>query len=223
MGCNVRVALIADIHAGLFERDAQINRLVSKLNSLDVDAVLVAGDWTYESHPDLDKVLSPFSKLKYPAYTVLGNHDNQQPGPPLEQKLKTSLERLGVSVIEGRSVRLGQCQLVGLGDNWAGDDLRDLRLIESTSRPRVALTHNPDTADILPSGFAQLILTGHTHGGQIRLPWLTAMVLKTATIRGFDRGLYLLRNTRLFITPGTGRIGMPFRFANPPVIDVLEL
>jgi predicted MPP superfamily phosphohydrolase len=87
------------------------------------------------------------------------------------------------------------------------------------------LAHNPDSAIALPSRQVALVLTGHTHGGQIRLPRVYKRVIPSQY--GFDRGEQLLQTpqgpVRVFTTVGTGEIGLPLRLFNPPTIDVLEL
>lgn len=226
--CGVRVALIADLHAGLFVRRAQLVELVERLNALDVDAVLVAGDWTYLPERDLRATFAPLAGLRHRSYAVLGNHDEQRPGPPLQKALREALGRLGVRVIEGQRVGLGRCELVGLGDRSAGLDERDLAALKmvrsaKAAAQRVVLTHEPNTAHKLGPDIASLVLAGHTHGGQVDLPVLTAAVLARIGRDGFKRGLYTLPDTRVFITSGTGMDHLPLRFRVPPTIDVLAL
>ncbi len=224
--CQQRIALISDIHAGLFVRESTLERLVDKLNALHVDAVLVAGDWTYEPTRDLDAYFSPFKQLHHPIYAVLGNHDESYPGPQLNTALRASLSRNGVRVIEGARVPLGGCEVIGLADHSADIDaekLKEVSLPNDAGLPTVVLTHNPDVAALLAPRQAQLVLAGHTHGGQIRLPFLTDIVLRAFTRGAYDHGIYKLAHTRLFVTSGIGMVGLPFRFAVPPTIDILEL
>ena len=226
--CGVRVALVSDIHRGVYGRDSHLAALVDKLNALPVDAVLVAGDWTYEPPRDLVAAFAPWSGLRHRSIGVLGNHDEQQPGPPLQRQLRAALQDHGLQWAEGRRITLGGCELVGLGDHDAGSDRRDLAAVLATpSRAdgtrRIVITHNPDTMAVLPRGFAALTLAGHTHGGQINLPLLTRAVLASRTAAGVQRGLYDLPEGRAFVTSGTGMSKLPLRLFMPPTIDVLRL
>jgi hypothetical protein len=226
--CGVRVALVSDLHLGTFWREHDLQRLVSKLNTLDVDAVLIAGDLTIEPSRNLKQVLAPLAGLRHPAFSVTGNHDEEHPGPPLTAALRQALAEVKIRSIEGQHVPLGQCELLGLGDLRSGSaatDLSQLRSDASAGPPtrRVVLVHDPDTALHFPRNFATLALAGHTHGGQIDLPWLTSHVLDRATRGHFRQGLYKLKNTRVFVTQGVGMSKLPLRFRVPPTIDLLTL
>lgn len=226
--CGVRVALVSDLHLGLYVREDQLERLVRQLNALDVDAVLVAGDWTYEPSHNLRAAFAPLGLLNHPIYGVLGNHEEQLPGAPLKEPLLRELRSLNVQWIEGRRVPLGRCELAGLGDLDAGNVARDLAALGKTrwSKPpaeRVLLTHEPDSVLQLPPASASILLAGHTHGGQIDLPWLTDALLRRISITGYKRGLYANERMPVFVTSGTGMAKLPLRFRMPPTIDVLVL
>jgi predicted MPP superfamily phosphohydrolase len=225
--CGMRVALISDLHVGLFVREPDLQRLVDRLNTLQVDAVLVAGDWTFEPGHDLRSTFAPLAGLRHRTLSVLGNHDEQRPGPPLRDDLQQALAAAHVEPIDGRRVPLGRCELQGLGDRSAGSAERDLAA--SRRQPwtvdrahRVMLTHNPDTVFDLEPDEAALLLAGHTHGGQIDIPVFTKHLLAHATDGGFRQGLYELKNARVFVTPGVGIDKLPVRFRVPPTIDVLS-
>ena len=93
------------------------------------------------------------------------------------------------------------------------------------SGPTLVLAHNPDSAIALDPARVALVLAGHTHGGQIRIPWLYRHVIPSQY--GFDRGEQFLHTphgrVRVYTTVGTGEIGLPMRLFNPPTIDVLDL
>jgi len=224
--CGMRVALVSDIHSGLFGRSGQIEALVSELNAQDVAAVLIAGDFTYEPERDLRRALGPLAALRHKTYAVLGNHDEASPGPVLREPLLKTLADLRIEVIEGRRVPFGRCELAGLGDYLSGEMAQDVKRLESVkplAKPgqRIVLTHDPDTQLHLPENYAGVLLGAHTHGGQINLPWLTDAMLARTGEGGFKRGLYERPNMRVFVTSGTGMVKLPLRFRMPPTIDIL--
>ncbi len=87
------------------------------------------------------------------------------------------------------------------------------------------LTHNPDTAlSYAPNHYPDLTLAGHTHGGQVRIPYLYKRMIPVLGVDIlWDQGLYRYKNGQVFVTSGIGEVGLPLRFLIPPVIDVLEL
>lgn len=226
----VRLAVIADVHWGLFFRDGQLRSLVERLNTLDVDAVLVAGDWTHEPPPDLETGFAPLAQLRHPVFGVLGNHDVESPGPPLTEALREALQAQGVQLIEGVDVPWKGWSLVGLDDHWGGSPGRQVsKLWPEGSMPRsvsnrIVLAHQPDTLALIPEKGAFLALAGHTHGGQIWIPGLTPWWLrKTNSEQPWWNGLYEAPLGHVFVTPGVGTVGLPARLAVPPTIDVIEL
>jgi len=226
-GVHARIALISDIHLGIYKNSGFLERVVTRINALPVDAVVIAGDLTYEpGSGSLQEMFSPLAHLQRPVYAVLGNHDQQAPGADIDQALRTALTGNGVRIIEGRIAGTGSgYRLAGLGDHWAGNDDPAFLKAAQTAMPTLVVVHNPDSAMRLAPADAALVLAGHTHGGQIRIPWLYRKVIPTAY--DFDRGEQLAHtprgDVRVFTTTGLGEIGLPMRLFNPPTIDLLYL
>lgn len=220
----LRLALVADIHWGLFGRDGQLQRLVDRLNALEVDAIVVAGDWTYEPKRDLVGGLAPLSQLRAPVFGVLGNHDLRAPGPDVEQTLRHALQTHRVQLLEGKRLAWRGWELVGIDDLWGGHPEAQIATLLTTPSPsRLIVSHQPDAVARFPRNAAFLTLSGHTHGGQITLPYLKRHVLESGTLNPWWDGLYSTESSRLFVTPGIGMISLPARLGVPPTIDVLEL
>jgi predicted MPP superfamily phosphohydrolase len=225
-GAQARLVLISDIHLGVYKDSAYLQRLVDRIDTLQADAVVIAGDFTYE--PDsssLERMFAPLADIQPPVYAVLGNHDQQAPGPDIDAELRAALARQGVRVIEGEALPLRGFRLAGLGDRWAGKDDPAFLAAVPSANPTIVLTHNPDSAIDLGPDVAALVLAGHTHGGQIRIPWLYRYAIPSRY--GFDRGEQFLSTprgrVRVYTTVGTGEVGLPMRLFNPPTIDVLDL
>ena len=186
--------------------------------------MVVAGDWTYEPENKLAEELEVLKQINAPVYSVNGNHDEQYPGPPIQNLLRHALKVNNVIDIEGQIVEFEEFRLMGVGDLWAGK--ADMRFMPHLPRdkPWVILSHNPDTVDMVPALPSRpLMLSGHTHGGQVELPWLTDYVMKKVSILGHKKGLYRHEHADVFVTVGTGMVGVPFRFRVPPTIDIIEL
>ena len=226
-GYDLKIALISDMHYGLYSTPWQMQRLVNKLNTLEVDMVLVAGDWTYEpaKNISLTEQLAPFKQLKHPIYSVPGNHDEELPGPPLAKELKQALIDNHIRPIEATTIDLGKVRLVGLADLLPPHTrISRLNTLNQQDKPLLLLTHNPESLEYLPKLTQPFVmLAGHTHGGQVNLPILTEKILHLLTEQGYKRGVYPLENNnQLFITSGIGMVGLPLRFAMPPTIDILN-
>lgn len=221
LGFKAKIALISDIHLGIYKRPSYLEKVVSKLNELDVDVVLIAGDLTYHPDRSIDELLAPLRQSRHVILAVLGNHDEERPGPPVQNAVKSALVKHGAILLEGRSLDIKGYTVAGLGDMWAGKD--DLNSLPSSAKtqPVIALMHNPDTAMKFARGDVALAVAGHTHGGQIRLPYLYKKVIPTQN--PFDSGLHGFAPVPVFVTSGLGEISLPMRFLNPPVIDVLDI
>jgi uncharacterized protein len=226
--CGVKVALVSDLHQGVFGRHWQLEQLVDALNAQQVDAVLVAGDWTLHPPYDLKTAFAPWTRLRHRSFGVLGHQEEAKDGPRLLEPLRETLRAAGLEWLDGRRVMLGRCELVGTGDLTSGSAARDLRLLQGQRSTvpggrRLILTHHPDTADLLPANWAGLVLAGQTHGGQIYLPGLSEKWMPKRSKGGYIRGPYELEHTRLFVTSGIGMEDLPLRIGMPPTIDVLDL
>lgn len=227
-GARLDLVLISDLHLGLYKSPDFLARLVKRINAIEADAVLIAGDFTYESATDevaLSALFAPLAGLKKPVFAVLGNHDQQAPGPDIDLALRAALQAHGIDIIEGQSRLLAPgITLAGLGDNWAGKD-STRHLAENPQTTVLVLAHNPDSAEHLQPGQTALLMAGHTHGGQVRIPWLYRKVIPSRY--GFDRGEAYFQHAngkiRVYTSAGLGEVGLPLRFLNPPVIDVLHL
>lgn len=221
----LKIALIADLHIGLFSGSRrQIQKIVQRIEAEKPDIVVVAGDWTYEPRPNLAEHLEPFKQLSMPIYSVNGNHDETYPGPPIQNQLKEALLAQGIIEIEQKVIEFDAFRLVGVGDLWAGK--ADMQFICSLAqdKPWIIVSHNPDTVAMVPNlPNHALMLSGHTHGGQVEIPWFTTKMMQGKSTLGHKRGLYQHQHADVFVTVGTGMVGVPFRFRVKPTIDLITV
>lgn len=219
---STNIALISDLHIGTYKNEKFVQKIVDKVNTLDVDVVLIAWDLTYYPKiEDLWKLFAPLWDINKPVYWVLWNHDVEKPGPALRKELISVLTDLWLHYLNNEAVSFENYDLLWLGSNWNDEDEVGLLGKYSESDNVIVLTHNPDTTLSFTNKNADLTLVGHTHGGQIRIPFLYKKVIPTHW--DFDKGLTQEENTLLFTTSGIWETGLPMRFLNFPVIDVLKI
>lgn len=224
-GFNSKIILISDTHLGENKTEKFLERVVKKINKIDgVDYVLIAGDFTYNPEKkDIPRLFAPLKDVKYPLYAVLGNHDVQKPGPKLREELVNYLESINIKVLNNEIMTLDKFTLAGLGDRWNGEDnVNILNTLSSTTlKNAVVLAHNPETTLDYKNIFPALTLSGHTHCGQVRIPFIYKAILPNE--ERFDKGLSDVGpNSQLYITCGLGEVILPIRFLNPPVVDIID-
>jgi len=208
---------------GVYKNTNFLKKIVKQINKIeDADAVLIPGDFIYYPPQNLATLFSPLKNIKYPVYAVLGNHDSQKPGPSIQKKLQQTLEKNNVIFLHNSKAIMKNKKIIllGLGDRWAKQD--DLSKINQFSKNDnlIVLAHNPDTTLNYKNSIPDLTITGHTHGGQIRIPWLYKKIIPCEG--NFDQGLYTEKYGKVFVTAGVGEIGLPMRLGIPPTIDILE-
>ena len=224
---GLEVALLADIHAGSPYRGlATLREIVRETNAAEPDLVLLAGDYvigsvlggTFVAPEELAPVLG---ELDAPlgVYAVLGNHDWWFDGARIEE----AFEAAGIRVLRDEAVELSGLWLVGLED-WdtaAPDVMKALSTVDDTS-PVVVFTHNPDVFPTIPARVS-LTLAGHTHGGQVRFPWLGTPIVPSRYGQRFAHCHIVEDDRHLFVTSGLGTSIIPARFRVPPEIALLRL
>jgi predicted MPP superfamily phosphohydrolase len=154
---------------------------------------------------------------------VLGNHDWWYNG----KKVRQHLEQNGIKVLENEvtqlNVRNRSLYLVGLADLWTRAQSIDETVAKvPEGEPMIALTHNPDIFPKVPER-VPLLLAGHTHGGQVRLPLIGSVVQSSDFGERYERGLVVENNHQLFVTTGIGVSIIPVRFGVTPEIVLLTL
>lgn len=226
---SIKIIFFSDTHLGDFSLPNQLKRIVAKINAEDPDLVLFMGDLINYS-PNLAIDTSSISKAlkniesRYGKYAVVGNHELAL----ADQYDYTALMNQGgfnVLINDFLDIPDLNVRLLGLDDDYLGEP--DHHLPDSANREsyNLLMTHEPDIVDELNLDQIQLVLAGHTHGGQISIPFLKNQVLPSGG-KNYLKGLYPLGNkkqTTLFVTKGTGMTKLPLRFMSIPEIVSIEI
>ncbi len=224
-----RIAQISDIHLDEFTEPFFLEEVVHRLNHIAPDMVLLTGDFitrgslTFLASEHAARRCSEIlSTLRCPRrFAVLGNHDVGVSAPMVIAALSAAkipvLENRYVAIEQGSS-RLWLC---GVKDPATSRPDLDLAIPAAPDGPVILMAHEPDYADsVLVHPRAKsidLMLSGHTHGGQIRLPVVGAVVLPPGG-KNYPEGLFHLGNMQLYVNRGIGTVGLPFRLNCPPEI-----
>lgn len=218
------IAQISDIHVGEGDWGPQhLQEAADVLRHENPDIVVNTGDFL-DREPPLGRVQGVAGRLTLPGenrnFAVLGNHDYDA-GEEIVVRLKRELEQAGIRVLENQLVCVHRSDagisLVGLETEAPGWD-EAVRKLEASGRPRIVLIHVPDCAERLPGGIADLILTGHTHGGQISFPGLEKQTVQKMCGSRYVEGMYKVNGSPVYVNRGLGCVGLPMRFrANPEV------
>jgi hypothetical protein len=222
-----RIVHLTDIHHGALMPIEWIRSLVARANRIPRDITVCTGDFVHARNTtqEIDAVWPVVVGLNAPGgvYSVLGNHDHWADTERSLHWLKASgqdLRRRAVRLERGGS----SLWLAGAGDLW--EDHAPLDQVLSSvpdSGCRIVLAHNPDTADTPFASRVDLMISGHTHGGQVNVPFLGPPILPVENKNyscGFKRSL---RGAGVFISRGIGWAIYPVRFNCFPEIAVLEL
>lgn len=222
-----RIVHLTDIHHGALMSLEWVKRLLARANRIPRDITVCTGDFVHARNTarEIDAVWPAVCGLTAPCgvYTVLGNHDHWADTERSLHWLRASGQDL-----RHRAVRLERegaaLWLAGAGDLWEDHVPLD-RLLAAVPEAacRIVLAHNPDTADTRFSARVDLMVSGHTHGGQVALPLLGSPVLPVEN-KAYSFGLKKsARGASVFISRGLGWAVYPVRFNCYPEIAVLEL
>ena len=219
-----RIVQLSDIHHSPFTSREQIERAVATANSLQPDIVALTGDYVSKER----EYAAPCAELlgslraRYGVYAVLGNHDHWT-----DAALITDLFRAeGITVLVNQGMRFenkgGAFWLAGVDDTMVG--LEDLPLAlagSSDDEFKLLLAHNPIILRRAARAGVDLVLSGHTHGGQVSLR--SQRNKSGRPRRRLLKGLARQGNTQIYITRGLGTVVLPVRFGCPPEVSLLEL
>lgn len=224
----VRLVLMSDIHvAGPDMPPHRLARIVERVNRLQPDLVLIAGDFVSDKRSrsrtySVTDAVAPLRKLKarLGVIAVLGNHDHWRDA----QAMRWQLRRAGLRVLDNDAVRTGPLTIGGVDDPFTGHDqlARTIRMMRAKPPPYILLSHSPDIFPGVPDDVS-LTLAGHTHCGQIRLPWIGAVSTMSAYGERYACGMVKEQGRTLIVSAGLGTSILPIRLGAPPDLWAIEL
>lgn len=219
----LRIGVISDIHFDpLFETD-YLRLVVSTVNSISPDLLIYTGDFLSKSADRMSELADILAAARAPLgiFAILGNHDHWS-GADI---VTTCLTDVGCKVLRNQSIPLpnnDQWYLSGLESFWGGKpETASIEATPADSR-HILLVHEPDPFDTLDDNRIALQISGHTHGGQIRVPGIGALELPSWG-RKYQMGLYRRENRQLYVNRGVGTVDHHYRVNCRPEITLMEL
>ncbi len=223
---GMSIAFLTDLHCSPQTPPDFLARVVEETNRLKPELVLLGGDYTSRGTAYLRPVAEVLGRLEAPrgVYGVLGNHDYWEDPAAVRAALRQSgivdLTNAGRWVnVNGSRIRIA-----GVGDLW--QDVQDLHAALAgvkESDAVILLSHNPDYAMRLKDKRVGLVLSGHTHGGQIRLPRIGPVITNSQYGRRLVSGLVSFDSFQLYTSRGLGTVIVPLRYQCPPEIALFTL
>ncbi len=221
---DLKIAMLTDIHLGKNLHKDFLDKLIVEVNLQKPDMVVIVGDLVDTNPKELQNYISRLNDLNstYGTFYALGNHEYYH---GIEEVLDLLKKYTNMKILLNQNLDLGFINIAGLGDlaglskGLYAPDLARVKVDLNTSKPSILLAHQPKTALLYDLSDFDLVLSGHTHGGQI-FPFMFLVKLQ----QGFIRGLYNLgENTKLFVSSGAGFWGPSLRVFAPNEIAILNL
>jgi predicted MPP superfamily phosphohydrolase len=216
----LRIALLTDTHmAGPDQSPERLARIVAAINAQHPDLILLGGDYMSEPKPigrsyDPDQAVAPLAALHAPlgVAAVLGNHDHWD----ADGAIQPALKRIGVALLQNQAIRRGPLVIGGIDDGYSGhmDVPATLGAVSGLGGPTLFLSHEPNAIVQLPPG--AVLVTGHTHCGQIALPFFGPVYIPGKHHLGYTCGRYDRNGKVVIVSGGVGTSDVPLRFWAPP-------
>lgn len=227
---KLKIAVLTDLHVGSpYNGLSKLRKIIALTNNEKPDLILLAGDFVIQGvaggtfvapediAPELRNLSAPLG-----VFAVLGNHDYWLDGA----RVTRALENSGIRVLTNKSVKMNfadtQFWLSGFDDSWTGKpDIEGTLQQVTDDSPVIAFTHNPDLFVDIPARVS-LTIAGHTHGGQVYIPFIGRPIVPSEYGQRFAVGLIVEDGRNLFVAQGTGTSILPVRFLVPPEITILQ-
>jgi len=231
-GCDgLRIAVLAGLHVGSpWNGPDKLDRVIALTQQAHPDLILLAGDFVIHgvrggTFTPPESIAAALGQLEAPlgVWAVLGNHDWWLDAP----RVRAALEAVGIPVLDDTAIAVSSraCDfwLAGISDYWEGrPDVPGVLARITDEAPVLAFTHNPDVFPDVPARVS-LTIAGHTHGGQVYIPFLGRPVVPSRYGERYAIGHVVEGGRHLFVSPGLGTSIIPVRFLVPPEVSVLTL
>jgi len=221
-----RIVQLSDLHHGRVVSRHYIQYCVKLANQLKPDLFLLTGDYVTSNAKFAQPVADELSRLQAPygVCAVLGNHDYWTNGVLVRKALTDA----GIRVLKNENFYLpvngDGLWILGVDDLWAGEFNLD-KTVSNTpaNEPRILMMHNPDSFAETARHGIDLVLSGHTHGGQVSLPFVGPLFVPSKYGNRYASGLFRNGKTRMYVNKGLGSVSPPVRFRVRPEITQFTL
>ncbi len=225
---GLKIGHLTDFHFRPGHDDRLLEKVVAEVNHADLDLIALTGDYISKDPRVLPPLLEIIQQLKarHGVFAVMGNHDGWAGN---RATVRREFEQAGIgflinqhSIVQARGESLA---VAGTDFVWLGkpDPERTFRGIPAKT-PILALVHEPDYFDTLVAHRPVVLqVSGHTHGGQCRVPLLGYAPQRVRLGKKYLHGVYECGDSKLFVTRGVGTVGVRVRFACPPELAILTL
>jgi uncharacterized protein len=220
----LRVLLITDIHAGIFLKPESLAQIIRELVRLKPNLVVIGGDLVSGHVSEAAAILDALSLLTSAplgAWFCFGNHDYFGGDP---DELQRDLANIGITTLKNESavIQHGGASFIlgGIDDRILGEPNWD-QLLAQNGSPHLLMAHNPDHFYEAEARGIPLTLSGHTHGGQIRIPGGPAIIRQSRYC--LDEGLFAFGKALLVVSQGLGCIALPIRWGADPEAVLIEI
>ena len=236
---GINIILFSDIHSGPYMNEDMMREYTNVINGMNPDLILIPGDMTNSQKTEVIPFTKAFRDLKskYGIYGTLGNHDyfndanyiadaiiNESPVRMLRNNSATvEIKGKFINILGIEDTRDSGVNNNALLVKYADEALNTLN-INHTANPNILLCHKPYVFDDLSQKGFDLILSGHTHGGQIVFAKFAGVNLSiAATVNKYIDGLYRSGDSQMYVSRGIGTVGLPIRLNCPPEITKITL
>ena len=226
---GLRILQVSDIHMGPFLGEADLARVIDMGMESKPDLAVITGDLISTRGDPLDACIRQLSRIKADAgvFGCMGNHEHYAHA---EDYTEIAGARAGIRFLRSRSQQLqiggATLNLAGVDHQWSARGKKYLVGAERMVVPgalNLLLSHNPDVFPVAARQGYNLMLSGHTHGGQINVEIYDQFITPARFFTPYVYGLYQAKGATAYVTRGIGTIGIPVRIGAPPEISVIRL